>query len=194
MRNIFYAFITLISICLFSFLIVKIEDYEKIADVITAKIAKELRVEKGLRLIGTGGRMMDDIKMMNMGFEFFSPLDITKSRELLLSIIKKYLIAINNNEKIRPYLHEYPFTAKNIEIDIWIRNPDGSSVSLDMIYYISAINGILYYYIDDPEKYSRKTVHQETYEEALKIITSANVKVPAYIDSPQVGARVAETK
>jgi hypothetical protein len=35
--------------------------YVKLADEITAKTAKKLEKEKKLHLIGTGGRMMDDI-------------------------------------------------------------------------------------------------------------------------------------
>ncbi len=148
----------------------KEEDYEKLGNVITTKTANRLRIEKGLYLIGTGGQMMDDIQIMGMGFEFFHPIDIKKGRELLLFSIEEYLNAINCDEKIRPYLHQYPFTAKNIEMQVWIRNSDGSRVPLDKIYYISAIDGILTYYTDDPEKYWRKTVHKETYEEALQEI------------------------
>ena len=41
------------------------------------------------------------------------------------------------------------------------------------IYYISAINGVLDYYIRGEEKYSRKAICEETYEEALQ---KANLK------------------
>jgi len=122
-------------------------------------------------LIGTGGQMMDDIQMMAMSFEVCRPIDVSKARQLLISVIQKYLSKINNDEKIRPYLHQYPFTDKNIEIDFWIRNPDRSRVALNKIYYVSAIDGILRYYVDDPEKFSRKLVNEETYEEALQIIS-----------------------
>jgi len=143
------------------------EDYEKLADAITTETSQKLQAEKGLCLIGTGGRMMDDIKMMSMSFEFFHPIDVQQGRQLLIFSINEYLRDINNNEKIRSYLNKYPFTEKNIEIHIWIRNPDGSMVSLDKIYYISAIDGVLTYYIDDPERFSRKIVYRETYAEAL---------------------------
>jgi hypothetical protein len=147
------------------------EDYEKLADKITYKIAKQLLIEKNMYLIGTGGQMMDDIQMMAMSFEVCRPLNVPKARQLLISAIQKYLSEINNDEKIRPYLHQYPFTDKNIQIDFWIRNPDGSRVALDKIYYVSAINGILRYYIDDPEKFSRKLVHEESYGEVLQLIS-----------------------
>ena len=148
----------------------KTEDYEKLANKITTRTANRLENEKRLILIGTGGQMMDDIQMMYMGFQFFHPIDIKSGRDLLICAVNQYLKAINNDEKTRPYLHQYPFTADNIKIDIWIRNPNGTRVTLEKICYISASNGILTYYLDDPEKYSRKTLHQETYEEALNAV------------------------
>src|SRR5262245_49222943 len=114
--------------------------YEKLADEITLKTCEKLEVEKGLSLIGIGGRMMDNIKMMGICFELFHPIEVEEGRELLIFSMNEYLHDINNNEKIRSYLHEYPFTDKNIEIQIWIRNTDRSKVSVDQIYYISAIN------------------------------------------------------
>ncbi|CCB87955.1 hypothetical protein [Simkania negevensis] len=143
-------------------------DYERIADRITAKTAKKLEKQKNLRLIGTGGGMMNDIQMMEMSFQYFQEVDLQKARELVVYAVKEYLTDINSNEKVRPYLHEYPFTAKNVEIRIWIYNPDRSRLPSDKIYYISSIDGVLSYYIRGPEEYSRLAVCEETYEEALK--------------------------
>jgi hypothetical protein len=166
--NLILGLFVMILFCSFN---LESEDYEKLADKITHKVATQLLIEKDMHLIGIGGQMMDDIQMMEMSFEICRPIDIPKARQLLISAIRKYLSEINNDEKIHPYLHQYPFTDQNIEIRIWIRNPDGSRVALDKIYYVSAINGILRYYIDDPEKFSRKLVHEESYGEALRFVS-----------------------
>jgi hypothetical protein len=84
------------------------QDYEKIADKITEKTAKKLKEQKGLSLAGTGGRMMDDIQMMMMGFNFYKIVDIETARQLLVDSVQEYLSAINSNEEIRPHLHDYP--------------------------------------------------------------------------------------
>ena len=145
--------------------------YVKTAHAITANTAKKLEEQKKLYLIGTGGGMMHDIRMMAMGFQFFHEVDLKEARELVVYAVREYLSDINNNEEVRPYLRNYPFTAKNVEIQIWIYNPDGSDPSLEKIYYISAINGVLTYYLDLPKTYSRKAICKETYEEALQKIT-----------------------
>ena len=144
----------------------QIPDYEKIADRITEKTAKKLQQQKKLRLVGTGGKMMHDIQAMHMGFYYYQEVDLQTARELIIYAIDEYLSEINNSKEIRPYLHEYPFTAKNVEINIWIFKPDRTHPPLDKIYCISARNGTLHYYLDLPETYSELCICEETYEEA----------------------------
>ncbi len=145
--------------------------YVKLAAEITEKTAQELKEKKNLYLVGTGGGMMNDIQMMAMSFHFYQEVDLKEARELVVYAINEYLLDINNNEEIRPYLHEYPFTAKNVEIHIWIYKPDRHRLPPEKIYYISAIDGILDYYIRGLEEYSRQAICEETYEEALQAIS-----------------------
>ena len=143
---------------------------ELFADQVTKITAEKLLHNKNLHLIGTGGCMMNEIENLTMKFDYSKEVDLTTARNLLIVSIQSYLDEINQNEQIRRYLKNYPFTPKNIEIGISIHNPDGSNVSKDKLFYISAYDGILYYYLDGPYHTSRITSHQETYEEALKII------------------------
>ena len=145
-------------------------DYEKIADKITVKTAKKLEEEKGLILIGIGGRMMHDIQMMMMGFNYYHEVDIDNARHLLVDSVEEYLSAINASEEVRPYLHEYPFTAQNIEINIYFYKPDKHEVPLGKIMIAAAEKGKLIYYIDEPETYALKRICEEPYEDALKAV------------------------
>ena len=144
------------------------ENYPKLAHAITAKTAEKLENEKGLILVGTGGQMMDYIQMMMIGFEYRKVINVETARELLVYCVEEYLSAINASEEVRPYPHNYPFTFKNVEIVIYIRNPDGSTVALDKLRIAAADEGELFYYVDDPEKYTLRVIHEETYEEALQ--------------------------
>jgi hypothetical protein len=151
-------------------------DYEMIANGITAETAIKLEKQRNLRLAGTGGGMMNDIQMMAMGFDCCHEINLNESRELLLYAVDEYLSDINRNEDVRPYLHNYPFTEKNVEIRVWISKPDGTDPSLGNIYYISAIKGILRYSIPGKDKYSSKVICKETYEEAKQKINSESYK------------------
>ena len=103
--------------------------------------------------------------MMSMGFNYYKVIDIDEARRLLVYCAEEYLTAINGDEKVRPYLHNYPFTAKNIEIEIVFRNPDGSKVARDKINIAAADEGKMIYYVDVPEKYLLKPILRETYEQ-----------------------------
>ena len=143
--------------------------YVKLAHEITEKTAKELKMQKNLYLIGTGGQMMDDIQMMAMSFNYYQEVNLKTARELTIYVINEYLSAINSNKEVRPYLHEYPFTAKNVEIRIFVYNPDRSELPLEKIYCIECINGGLEYYA---RSNPRQAIYEETYEEALQAISS----------------------
>ena len=121
-------------------------DYEKIADKITNRTAEKLKKEKKLTLIGIGGRMMDDIQMMAMSFNYYQEVNLEQARELLIYVINEYLSDINNNQDVRPYLHEYPFTSKNVEIRIFIYGPDRTELPSEKIDCITSIDGVLEYY------------------------------------------------
>ena len=148
-------------------------DYEEIADEITDKTARKLQKKTGLVLVGTGGQMMHDIQMMAMSFDLYHEIDLEKARELAVFSAEEYLKAINGNEEIRPYLHEYPFTAKNVEISIFIHNPDGSNLSSEKLHCISARRGKIKYYSDDLGYYN--PLHEETYEEAVNTVRNQNL-------------------
>jgi hypothetical protein len=51
-------------------------DYEIIANKITEQTAKKLENQKKLYLIGTGGKMMNDIQAMDMGFDLYYEVDL----------------------------------------------------------------------------------------------------------------------
>lgn len=143
-------------------------DYEKIANSITIQTAKKLETEKKLHLVGTGGGMMDDIKMMAMSFNYYQEIDVKEARKLAIHAVNQYLSAINNNKDIRPFLHEYPFTPKNIQIRILVYKPDRSLPPQDKIQFISVINGYITYSLNEPNGLF-ETVCKEPFEEALRL-------------------------
>ncbi len=151
-------------------------DYEKMADTITEATARKLKKKKQLYLVGTGGRMMHDVQMMAMSFYLYSEIDLSTARELIVYAINEYLLNINENSNIKPYLCKHPFTVKNIEILIWPRKLNGSDPNINNIYFISATDGILSYYINLPDD-TLKIIHTETFAEAQRItLLDSNVK------------------
>ena len=151
----------------------KIEpDYEKIADGITVKTAEKLEQEHGLILVGIGGQMMHDIQMMSMSFFLYHEVSLEEARKLIVYSVEEYLSNINSNEKIRPYLHEYPFTAKNVEVWLWLYDIDHFNLPKGTIHHVLAENETISYFIKGEKR--RKTLHEESYEQAKSLVFARN--------------------
>ena len=150
---------------------VRDEDYSKTANKVTREVARKLKQEKGLHCAGKGGAMMSDIQEMALSFDLFQEVDLSEARELLVYATTEYLNAINQSREVRPYLHNYPFLPENVKIMIWIHKPDGHDVPIGSIDFMSSVNGRLIYKMTTSiQPYSNKKIHEETYEEALKIL------------------------
>ena len=139
-----------------------------LANKIRMNVSKTLETQKDLHPIGSGGRMLYKIEMLNLGFEYFNEIDIPTARNLLIYSTETFLNQVNENPEIRPYLSNYPFTPTNIEIDIWIYRPNHSEVDQDKLRFIRAKEGILQYYTQKSDNFTAEPLLEETFTEALK--------------------------
>ena len=105
--------------------------------------------------------------MLRLVFQYRHIVDIDQARELLIACVDTFTSAINADIRIHPYLANYPFKPKNIDIMIVLRNPDGSRGPPGTFILIHAAEGKFQYNIDDPETTRMKTIYEETYEEAV---------------------------
>ena len=126
--------------------------------------------EKGLCACGYGAGMMYQIRMLALGFNYYKEIDINEARLLLMTAATAFLNSVNSHDLIPPFLQNYPFTPKNIEIRIFIRKPNGRQPDADKLAIISMLNGILQYEIM-PNEYTLETIYQETFEEAREKLT-----------------------
>ena len=175
MKLLFY-FIAITTLCSCSFFTESRPEYVKIANKITNETGKKLKEQKNLHLAGTGGGMMHDIQMMMMAFQFNQIVDMETARELLVYSGEEYLHAINSNVEVKPYLHDVPFTSKNIEIVIYFHTQSYETVPSGEISIAAIEEGLIVYYIDDPERYTIQSIHEESYEDAVKIVGSLEKK------------------
>ena len=146
-------------------------NHEIIIDRIINQTDLQLKKEKNLHAIGSGGSMMGDIQLAEIYFQYFHLVNLEEARVLLVYAIQTFLKNINENKEVRPYLHNYPFTTKNIEINIWILQPNGHYPDQGNIELLALENGILKYKLVAPSEFAPWPIlKEETYEEALKIL------------------------
>ncbi|MBS0621234.1 MAG: hypothetical protein JSS61_07250 [Verrucomicrobia bacterium] len=145
-------------------------EYVKMANRITANVSEQIKNETGLVPIGTGGSMMHDIQMLALSFQYYHAVDQNQARDLLLYCVDTYVNAVNSNVDVRPFLHDYPFTSKNIQIRIWVYASDATRMPLGEISSMSSIDGIFKYISEDPATNHYEVLYRESYEEAQSIV------------------------
>jgi hypothetical protein len=144
-------------------------DYEIIADEITMQAIDKLEKTKHLKFAGWGGAMMNDIQEMHLSFNCYTPMNISSARRLVIECVEEYLKIINSNETLRPYLHNYPFTNKQIELTIYIYDHDDNKTLFPFLGCVASWKNTIYYLGYD-EKPEAKKMLQEPYDEAVKIV------------------------
>ncbi len=140
------------------------------SNMLLKRVAVQLKKDNALIAIGTGGGMMRQIHMLALSFEYRRPIRACEGRELLMTAVNALLSEINTDEEIRSYLIHYPFLPKDIEIRIFLTNPDRSDVACGELSILSSLNGKFEYDIRDSQTMRLVTAYQETYAEALNRI------------------------
>ena len=132
-----------------------------------------------LSCCGDGGAMADRISEVSLRFSTPRRATIQEARELEVRCIQRVLDAFNHCEKIRPYLAEYPFTAKNVDVMISFETNYGP-YSDETVYFLFQAKNKLYYYKHDPIKYDSAVLFEEPYPEALKIVQNSGLPDSAF--------------
>lgn len=161
----------------FNFFKTKTRNYEDMANEIMANVAKTLTKRHGMDWIGEGGGMMGSVYLIKLRFQIHHAMDREEARKRVIDCVQELLAAVNANEEIRPYLKNYPFTEKNVNIAIFTTYPDGSEVFDPYIKVVSANEqGKIFFRTDDLEssrkKCTFKSVYEESYSQAVEKLKS----------------------
>lgn len=154
-------------------------EYEDEMDTLLASFSEEVYKKFGLSVWSIGGKWINGIKEVGAKFVLNQFVTNAEARQLLVEVTEKLLSAINSNEKVRPYLKEYPFPAGLLKLRFCIEKkghnefPDVRMESMtlneNLITYVQEIlhpkeEGEVF---RDSEKIVLAT---ESYPEALKIV------------------------
>ena len=171
------------------------EDYEVYADEIVRSFAKDMKKEYGLQCIGSGGSMPHDVAEIGVMFTIQKKVtSLEEARELEVAAIQKLLNHINNHQKIRPFLREYPFKYDRVSVSISFTNENNQRYTDGSIVYMYQARNKIFYkkakeYIDKgyqithprtnevytvPDREATRLIdyYDEPYDEALKKVKS----------------------
>lgn len=174
MRDKIKFFFLFFIACTFLSLSAEEFDYRAHADKITQRFIAEMKQEFSLDCDGMGGSMPDDLQSIEVSFVAYRKGSIEEAREIEVKAIQRLTALINEDEKLQPYLRTVPFPTRGIEISLSFDQRNGAFYP--GLSFISHINGILRYKKNDPKTDRFVLIHQESFEEAVKILESKKTK------------------
>jgi hypothetical protein len=140
-------------------------------------VIKEMKRDYSLYCDGQGGGMPDNLRSIKVSFVAYRKGSIEEAREIEVKAIQRFIKLINEDEKLRPYLCEFPFPTRGIEVSLSFNQKNGSYYPDNALAFITHINGILYYESRSLAMDKFTPLHQESFEEALKIVQQNNNKI-----------------
>jgi hypothetical protein len=157
---------------------------------IREKVGKKLAEKHKMAVVAITDGMMDCVYLVGINFQMYRPMDRDEVRYRLVDCVEELLKAINEDEEIRPFLKNYPFTTNNIKIAIFMSDPDGRRLydpNIDVASISSSDK--IYYYTKAPNVPMYKNEYEESYEEALSIVKSDPKKYPLGLTQPNEGRK-----
>ncbi len=150
-------------------------NYIRMSDRIVKQYLKDMKNQYDLDCFGCGGGFLNKVNEIIISFEKQGPKSKKELRELVIKINEDLLKRYNENEEIRPYLKNYPFTAKNLRIGILLTDEKGNAIhnkgsNKEGLRAVYQSWGNISYQVKNDEKPNPQDVFEETYEEALSIV------------------------
>lgn len=145
-------------------------EYVLMAQKIRTDLGKKLSKRHGMRVIGTVGGMANCVNLIGLRFQLPGPQAKEKLREILVDCVEEFLQALNVDEKLRPHLKTYPFTAEGIDIAIFVVDK-GERTYDPEISVVGIYEGIVTYKTTDRNNtFAYKSRVEEDYKTALQIV------------------------
>ena len=111
---------------------------------------------------------MNNIEMVSLGYHIKRHATVEEARELFIKYSQKLLQRINEDEKMRPFLNQYPFTEKDIRFGLSFVQQNKKEFTDGSVAYVSLVRENIYYYRYDGEKQRFVEILEEPYQVALQ--------------------------
>jgi hypothetical protein len=149
--------------------------YTPYVNEIVRTFAKEMKKELALQCIGDGGSMPYDVEEITVLFVSFQKVTVDKARELEIAAIEKLTNIINKNEKIRPYLREYPFPKNRADVRITFLTEKGEYFDKNFVTFVFQTKNQIFYETRNLQEDKFVLLHKESLEEAIKIVERKSI-------------------
>lgn len=133
--------------------------------------ATKYRTENQLFQNCSGGGFRKSVNLIAPGFISYRKMGVEEGRRLFVEGVELFCSTFNNDPTIRPYLLNYPFEVKNIDLRIAFEDPiNFQEMPPPYVSLIYCINDTILYRAYDRETQKYYELHREPYAEALRIV------------------------
>ncbi len=143
--------------------------YECYVNEITSSFIKEIEKEFGISCCATGGSMPHDVVEIQVDFNCYKQVTLEEARELVIKVTEILRERINEHEKIRPYLRDYPCKSQTAHVMISFHKMNGDTQTEGVALVFPARNKLFFRKYDSLTK-KLCALSEEPYEKALKIV------------------------
>jgi hypothetical protein len=148
--------------------------------------SKKLLKENDWSLVTIGGSFNNKIHELNLKYSVNQKVDVTLARNMIVHTMIKFKNYLNQNSNIQLYLDEIPFEEKKIEMGLLFQNEFGKFFPLEeSLAFVSTISEKIIYTSYDKTQDKLIKIHEETFEEALKILNEEEPKFSAFSKNNQ---------
>jgi len=134
------------------------------------EVAKKIAKETALVPFGTTGQALNQIEKLGLSFLHYGKLDDDHARSLLIKVGYVFIDEVNGDENIRPYLANFPFNLKNIEVRIFIKDELGRDLNDDNIQIVTLVDGVIEYNSYSSKDKKIELVKSEKLEDVIEMV------------------------
>ena len=87
-------------------------------DEVCDSLIEELYQKCNLHCVSHGTLIGPDVQRLTLGFITYKQITTEESKEMEASAVKRFVEIINQHEKIRPFLRDYPWNSEKVTIEI----------------------------------------------------------------------------
>ena len=136
---------------------------------IMGRFCKRAEKQYNLSCYGSGGSLMGDIQTFDLTFQSYEKINVEKAREKYVRIMEDFLEQTNQDEGVRPYLHQYPLPIEGFELGlIFGEKTSDEFVEQPYVAIVFLGKGYVYYESWNREKDCFENLLKEPYSEAYE--------------------------
>lgn len=117
---------------------------------------------------GSGGSFTGEVRYAHPVITIREKVNIDEARNILITESKKLMSLFNANKQIRPYLHDFPVTYKNICFSFGFEDKQGKEHVDGSVVHAFVTNKGVFYSKCNPETQQLELILTESWDEAEK--------------------------